>query len=388
MTNTVRNLPLPLDAALKELRDGDLCARRLPGAIDILFAFRDFEPEIDVRRGIVLHATHGGILAPVLTVAQPTPTGELPPPSVPSFFRPTIATAQPLVKAGDGVSLHGQHFPTPVNLATTLPVGFEHDTRNPSVILGAAPGGVCFNGGGTELEFGPVGGALRTTRLPGTLPGLCVPGTTAQPLTPLTSYQFRARDCDSFTCSPFSPIARSTTSRLERGLGNVLIELDRQVPLGGAAIDGNGNFDSAITIPGGTPAGAHTIRAATRGSTAVAEVVVQVAPAGGGSQASLMMVGVLDGETGCPNHPITSTQTDDTFLLFGAGFTGGVVAISLDSPAGLRLGTALVRPDGSICERVRSPAGSLAGPHVVMATQGGTMVARTNITFVLPTVVH
>jgi len=25
---------------------------------------------------------------------------------------------------------------------------------------------------------------------------------------------------------------------------------------------------------------------------------------------------------------------------------------------------------------------------VVMATQGGTMVARTNITFVLPTVVH
>ena len=43
--------------------------------------------------------------------------------SVPSFFRPTIATAQPLVKAGDAVSLHGQHFPTPVNLATALPVG-------------------------------------------------------------------------------------------------------------------------------------------------------------------------------------------------------------------------------------------------------------------------
>ena len=41
-----------------------------------------------------------------------------------------------------------------------------------------------------------------------------------------------------------------------------------------------------ITIPAGTPAGPHTIRAATRGSTAVAEVVVQVAPAGGGSQAS------------------------------------------------------------------------------------------------------
>ena len=388
MTNTVRSLPLPLDGALKELRDGDLCARRLPGADRILFAFRDFEPEIDVRRGIVLHATHGGILAPVLTVAQPTPTGELPPPSVPSFFRPTISTAQPLVKAGDAVSLHGQHFPTPVNLATALPVGLEHDSRNPSVILGAAPGGVCFNGGGTELEFGPVGGARRTDRLPATLPGLCAPGTTAQPLTPLTSYEFRARDCDPFTCSPFSPIARSTTSRLARGLGNVLIELDRQVPLGGATIDGNGNFDRAITIPGDTPAGPHTVRAATRGGTAVAEVVVQVAPAGGGSQASLMMVGLLAGETGCPNHPITSTQTDDTFVLFGAGFPGGAVSIRLDSPAGLQLGTALVRPDGSICEQVRSPAGNLAGPHVVMATQGGTVVAQTNITFVLPSGPH
>ena len=63
MTNTVRRLPLPIDGALKELRDGDLCTKRLPGAGGILFAFRDFETEIDVRRGIVLHATHGGILA-------------------------------------------------------------------------------------------------------------------------------------------------------------------------------------------------------------------------------------------------------------------------------------------------------------------------------------
>jgi hypothetical protein len=383
MTNTVRQQPLPLDGALKELRDGDLCGRRLPGADRILFAFREFEPEIDLRRGIVLHATHAGILAPVLTVAQPTPTGGLPPANVPSFFRPMISTAQPLIKAGDSVSLHGQHFPTAVNLATALPVGLEHDSRNPSVILGAAPGGVCFNGGGTDFEFGPAGGALRTDRLPATAQGACAPGITAQPLTPLTAYQFRARDCDPFTCSPWSAIARATTSRIDRAMGSVLLELDRQLPLGGARIDGNGNFELPLTIPAGTPAGPHTIRAATRGSTAVAEVVVQVAAAGGG-QASLMMVGLLNGETGCPNHPITSTQTDDTFRLFGAGFAAGAVDIKLDSPAGQQLGTAVARPDGSFCEQIRSPAANMAGPHVVVATQGGTMVARTNVTFVAP----
>jgi len=53
--------------------------------------------------------------------------------------------------------------------------------------------------------------------------------------------------------------------------------------------------------------------------------VVQVAAAGAGGQASLMMVGLLNGQTGCPNHPITSTQTDDTFRLFGALFAAGSV---------------------------------------------------------------
>jgi hypothetical protein len=388
MTNTMRRQPLPLDGALKELRDGDLCARRLPGADRILFAFRDFQPEIDLRRGIVLHATHAGILAPVVHVAQPTPSGGLPPQNVPSFSRPMISTAQPLIRAGDAVPLHGQHFPTAVNLATALPVNLDHDSRNPSVILGAAPGGVCFNGGGTDLEFGPVGGALRTDRLPGTAQGACAPGITAQPLTPVTSYQFRARDCDPFTCSPWSAIARATTSRIDRSMGKVGLELDRQVALGGATIDGNGNFDTPITIPAGTPAGAHTIRAATRGSGAVAEVVVQVAAAGGGSQASIMVVGLLAGETGCPNHPLTSTQTDDTFMLFGAGFAAGAVAINLDNSAGLQLGTAVVRPDGSICQRMRSPAANRAGPHAVVATQGGTLVARTNVTFVVPSGPH
>ena len=384
MNNSMRRQPLPIDAAFRSLRQGDLCAKRLPGADRTLFAFRDFEAEIDMRRGIVLHATHSGILPPVVSVAQSTPTSG----SVPSFFRPMISTAQPLIKAGDTVALRGQHFPSPINLSTQLPVGLEHDSRNPSVILGAPPGGVCFNGGGTDLEFGPVGGALRTDRLAATLAGACAAGVVAKPLTPSTAYQFRARDCDPFTCSPWSPVVRASTTRIDRAPGAVGLELDRQVALGGVRIDGNGNFDTPITIPPGTPAGAHTIRAATRGGTAVAEVVVQVTAPGGASQASIMMVGLLSGESGCPNHPITSTQTDDTFQLFGAGFAAGSVIVNLDNAAGVQLGNAVVRPDGSICQQMRSPAAALAGPHAVVAVQGGAIVARTDVTFVAPSGPH
>jgi hypothetical protein len=129
------------------------------------------------------------------------------------------------------------------------------------------------------------------------------------------------------------------------------------------------------------------IRASGR-NTGVAEVVVQVAAAGGGSQAMIMMVGLLGGETGCPNHPLTSTGTDDTFMLFGAGFAAGAVAIHLDNAAGLQLGAAVVRPDGSICERMQSPTATMAGLHAVVATQGGKPIARTNVTFVVPSVLH
>lgn len=171
-------------------------------------------------------------------------------------------------------------------------------------------------------------------------------------------------------------------------MNTVGIELDRQVPLAGARIDGNGNFDTPITIPAGTTPGAHTIRASTRGGGAVAEAVVQVAPAGDSTQASIMMVGLLDGETGCPNHPITSTQTDSTFQLFGAGFAAGNIVVRLDSAAGVQLGTATVRADGSICQQMRSPIAAQAGPHAVVALQGGTIVARTNVTFVIPSGPH
>jgi hypothetical protein len=392
ITNAERAQPLPLDAALQELRTSDACTGKAPGAAHMRTAFRDLEAVIDLRDGIILEARHAGIEAPSPSV--PDPFGA-PSPRVPSFTRPLLATAQPLVTAGNAVQARGQHFPPNLNLATALPVTLQHGGYGPgSIVLG----GVCF-GGATELEWGPVGGPRRVERLPGDAQGRCAARFDATNLTPSTAYQLRARDCDSITCSPWSPTLRVTTARLDdhRGRigrtvrlgssrGRVVLTLDGATPLGTATLDDRGTFETSITIPPGTSAGAHTIRAVS--GDAQADAIIQVAAPAGERRASLMMVGLLQGETGCPNRPISSTQTDATFMLFGAGFAPGTVTIHLDAPTGPALETAQVRADGSICHQMKGVPGDKAGAHALVAAQNGAAVAQTAVTFVVPSVVR
>ena len=291
-----------------------------------------------------------------------------------------ISTAQPLVKAGNAVQASGQYFPPNMNLATALTVTLRHGGYGEnSVILG----GVCF-GGATELGSGLVGGAFDVRRLAGNAQGACAASYDATNLVPNTAYQFRARDCDTLTCSPWSPTLRVTTAKVDPAKGRVILTLDGGTPLGAATINAQGTFTTSITIPAGTSPGAHALRAVA--SDAKADVTIQVATSSpaGVSKASIMMVGLLRGETGCPNHPIRSTQTDDTFVLFGAGFAAGPVTIRLDTATGVSLGTATVRPDGSICQRMQSAPGNKAGAHKLVAVQNGAVVAQADVTFVLP----
>ncbi len=382
ITNTVRAQPLPIDGLLKGLRTSDACTGRVPAVSRLLTAFRELDVEIAPRQGIVLRAIHAGITAPVLEAPNPGFTGPVPPPNVPSFTRPTISTAQPLVTAGNAVQVTGQHFPPVRNLATALPVTFRHGGFGPnSVILG----GVCF-GGATELDWGQVGRPSHVQRFPGDAQGACVPEFEASGLTPATGYQFRARDCDPVTCSPWSVLLRVTTARADANAGAVVLTLDGGAQVGAGTVDGQGGFVAAATIPAGTPAGAHVLHA-TDGD-AKADVTLQVAAPGAVARASITMVGVLNGERGCPNHPIASTVTDNTFMLFGAGFAPGSTTIRLDTAAGSVLGTAAVGGDGTICQQLRSPPAAEAGPHTLVAVQGGTTVAQAQVTFVLPIVVR
>jgi hypothetical protein len=105
---------------------------------------------------------------------------------------------------------------------------------------------------------------------------------------------------------------------------------------------------------------------------------------GGEAQGSLMMVALLGGETGCPNHPISSTQTGSGFTLFGTGFAAGTVTIQLDSTTGPVLDTAPVQSDGSICKAMPGVSANQAGPHELVAVQNGTVRAHTAVTFVTP----
>jgi hypothetical protein len=175
-----------------------------------------------------------------------------------------------------------------------------------------------------------------------------------------------------------------TTAETDATNDKVVLTLDGGTSLGTVSVNTQGAFATSITIPAGTSAGAHTIHAVMPGASADATIQV-TAP---GSKASIMMVGVLSGEKGCPPHPISSTQTDDNFMLFGAGFAAGTVTIRLDTTMGATLGTATAGADGSFCQQLNSPPGSNAGAHTLVAVQNAAVVAQTAVTFVLPNVIH
>ncbi len=394
ITNTVRRQPLPLDASFKALRDSAACTGKTPGVSRVLTAFRTLETDINPSQGIILRAVHAGIEAPKLDAPNPgAPSG---PPSTPSFTRPEISLSQPVVKAGGTVQVRGQHFPPNTNLSTALPVTLQHGGygANSSIL-----GGVCF-GGATDLEWGPVGRALRVQRLPGDAQGKCAALFDAANLTPNTAYQFRARDCDPITCSPWSSALKVTTAKGGAATNTVVLTLDsgtrprrgvrvgEATRLGTASISAQGTFETSITIAAGTPAGNHTIHAASGDAQTSANFQVTAATTTGPSNASLLMVAQLKGETGCPNHPILSTGTDDTFMLFGTGFAQGTVAIRLDTATGAVLGTATVRADGSFCQQMKSVPRSQAGAHTLLAVQNGAVVARLPTQFVVPSVVR
>ena len=379
MTSVVRTQPLPIDAAFAELRTSDACTGKIPALARVLTAFRDLEVEIG-RQAIVVRASHIGIATPALDL--PNPGGARGAQSgVPSFTRPTISTSQPLVAAGTAVATSGRYFPLSVNFATALPVTIQHGGYGPnSAILG---GGVCL-GGATELRWGPAAGPLRVVRLPGAVQGQCAPSYAAANLTPGTAYQFSARDCDPITCSPWSPVRNSITAKADPGAARVVLSLDGGTPLGTATVDTKGTFETSVTIPPGTASGAHTLHAVNGEAKADASIQVIPPPSAGRTRGSMMMVGLLKGETGCPNHPIASTQTGDGFTLFGSGLAAGPVTIRLDSISGATLGTAVVRADGTFCQQMRGVPGDQAGAHTLAAVQNGTVAAQTTVTFVVP----
>ena len=365
--NTEKQRPLPLDGYFKELRDSDGCTGKNVVLSRNLQAFNDFETTVE-RRAIIFRMSHPAIAIPTVDVIDPSA------PPQPTFTRPTISTNRPLVKAGAPVAVSGRFFPADIDFATRLPVSIRHDVSNP-----------CF-GGGTDLQWGPTSKPPRIQRLPGSAQAPCASVFEAAGLAPVTGYRFSARDCDGTTCSLWSKTVRATTTKINRGGRNVVLTLDGTIPLGAGVLTDHGAFDMTVTIPASVAAGTHKLRAAN--PTAVAEVALGITGAAAVGKASIMMVGILGGESGCPNHSISSTQTDANFLLFGTGFRAGPVSIHLDKVAGFALGSATAQADGSFCQKMAGVPIRLAGKHLLVAVQNGAVQAQAAETFVVPSIVH
>jgi len=141
-----------------------------------------------------------------------------------------------------------------------------------------------------------------------------------------------------------------------------------------------------VTIPASVTAGAHKLRATN--PEAAAEVALGITGGGGGGKASIMMVGILGGESGCPPHPITSTQTDANFLLFGTGFRAGPVSVHLDQAAGFGVGSATAQADGTFCQKMIGVPSNMAGKHLLVAVQNGAVQAQAPETFVVVSMLH
>jgi hypothetical protein len=373
ITNTTRQAPLPLAKGLEELRASPVCDGSVPQLALVNRAFLTTELDVDPPRGIILRATHAGIGTPVINA--PDPPVLSPGNAPPSIIAPELLPAKPLVVAGETVQVVGHNYPSNpfahVSLATTLPVTVDHARSYfDATVTPGSNGNLCL-GGATEIEWGPVGGPFAVESLPGNPLGLCQKVFVASNLTPSTAYQFRARDCDAFTCSPRTPVLQRTTAA---GTGNiqfeVVVTMDDGPVVGSGSVDERGDFVTDVTIPAGTVPGQHNLLAVSGNFRGTATILV-VAPGGPGR-----MMMIAQDQPGCPppNNVLDVAIAGGSFKLFGAGFGPGAVGIHLDAADGAILSTPAARADGTLCEVIQSPPEE--GEHTIVAVQNGAVLGQ------------
>lgn len=396
MEGVQKIIPSPLVDSFSEMIAGPGCKNRDPLQSTLLSAFGNVAVLIQPPQGIILRVTHRGIQPPLMDATLSLPAQQI-------FTHPTISITKPTVVPGSTVAINGIYFPANNSYVNTLPIRFVHYgyAGASTLHIGKGP---CFDGA-TELQITPVNGQPHIERLPADTNGICVVHDDAKNLVPGTTYQFRARDCDPITCSPWTASQKASTDPATANKGSVSFTIDggntggcgkfkgtscksaAGAQIGSATVNSQGTFVANVTIPASVSPGSHTIRAFNGDATA--ELPVMVAAASGPSgQASLMMIGLFPGETGCPNHPINSFQTGAAFTLFGKGFSAGAIAIHLDAANAPFLGTVTAAADGTFCQKISAPPANQVGAHKLVAVQNGVVRAQLQVTFVSPEIIH
>lgn len=366
--SATQKAPLPLDGDLKELRDSDACTGRNPLLHRALVPFRLdvlFQPE-----AVILQIAHAGIIAPTLDAPDPWSSSK----PQPTFTHPMISANQPLVVAGNSLQISGQYFTVNFNVgsfANQLPLTLSHTAGYApnSIILG----GVCW-GGYTELRWGMMGsaafGASYTAQVSGDADGFCAKSYEANKLIPANTYDFRARDCDKFTCSPWSaPLRRMTAAA-----GGAHTD-KRTVTL---IIDRNADCKPPWCGP-------------ARNSGVVPQVNA-ASPGAGGSAASgecntpLCRVGMSSSAARVASNPPPSSC--DTPLCRSSHSSAASVAANArsgesnvpwnrnadksmhTSQVPIPVGSAMLTPQGTFVANVTIPSSLASGSHMISASNG------------------
>jgi hypothetical protein len=263
----------------------------------------------------------------------------------PSLFHPLIGVSQTQIKAGDPLGVTGSEFTAPSTVTLVL---VWNDTTSGTIVR-------------SEIEYGPQGGPFVTV------------SKARQPfdsgnnyqfnnLAPNQNYQFRVRDWDQTTSTPWSMWKNVATAG--SNADQVLLWLDNDFgnPLGTATVAADGTFSTTVTIPSATAPGQHLLNGQLMGGDAAYPVTIQVL---GATQSYTATIELIDPST---NRVVTSTEETYPFTLRGLGFNAGQLNIAIDSISGTSIGQATVGSDGKFMATYTMPSGIL-GSHLFVAWQ-------------------
>lgn len=277
----------------------------------------------------------------------------------PSLFHPIIGVSQLTIIAGDTLGVFGSSFTPP---ATTSLVLQWNDTISGTIVK-------------SEIEWGPQGGPTTIVSIP-RHPYDGANGYQFSNLAPNQTYQFRVRDWDATTCTPWS--TWMTVSTPNSNAGQVLIYLDQDYtnPLASVPLQSDGTFTATVTIPGTTTPvpHAHLINAQLMGGDAAPPVQIEILAPGSSYSPTIEMIDPSNSD-----QPTSSAEELTPFTVRAYGFAPGTLNFTIDSVTGNSVGQGTVQPDSKLPATPFTMPAGVIGSHRLFGWQvhGGTTVYAT-----------
>lgn len=321
------------------------------------YGFGQFDAYVNSQDGLVFRLTHPLDAAPVVTNAGVRD------PSVPDLTPPTIGVSAPEVKAGAQLTVTGSSFSA--TEATDIAIGWN-DTTSGTITE-------------SDIEWGRKGDKLQDVTLT-RAPYDNGSHWDATPLTSDTTYEFRVRDCDQLTCTPYSePKDVKTTTGGSNGVDFYLDSVAAANKIGSDTVQPGGTFSTALTVPAATTAQKHTLYAQMSGGQQASIDITVV----GATDSLKPSIEVIDPTTKTVEANISQSST---FTLRGAAFTAGTVTVSIGTAGGQVLGKTKVKADGTFQANFTLPY-SVNGSCTLVASEdvGATSIQATTSVGVIAT---